>query len=155
MMLNKRRRWCHSSRVKLPLVRMSASWFRVSTCGLGASTSAVSDKCACRLCHTTVRVLLRNVEGHRVSLTDAEQGAVIATSHIGVWVSDGDFSDIMLTCGCMLHGLGEAWTRDGGIPQGCSLGVQCSPPRPLVQVSGWSPWGYALVVCRQSKVYVL
>ena len=28
----KRRRWSHSSRVKLPLVDMSASWFLVSTC---------------------------------------------------------------------------------------------------------------------------
>ena len=32
IMLNKRRRWFHSSRVKLPLVNMSASWFLVSTC---------------------------------------------------------------------------------------------------------------------------
>ena len=31
MMLNKRGRWFHSSRVKLCLVRMSASWFWVST----------------------------------------------------------------------------------------------------------------------------
>ena len=31
MILNKRRRWLHSSRVKLSLVRMSASWFLVST----------------------------------------------------------------------------------------------------------------------------
>ena len=31
MILNKRRRWCHSSRVKVPLVKMSACWFRVST----------------------------------------------------------------------------------------------------------------------------
>ena len=30
-MLNKRRRWVHSSRVKLALVSMSASWFLVST----------------------------------------------------------------------------------------------------------------------------
>ena len=27
MMFNKRRRWFHTSRVKLPLVNMSASWF--------------------------------------------------------------------------------------------------------------------------------
>ena len=32
MMLNKRRRWLHSSRVKLPLANMSASRFLVSTC---------------------------------------------------------------------------------------------------------------------------
>ena len=32
MMLNKRRRWFHSSHVKLPLVNMSASWFLKSTC---------------------------------------------------------------------------------------------------------------------------
>ena len=31
MMFNKRRRWSHSSRVKLPLVILSASWFLVST----------------------------------------------------------------------------------------------------------------------------
>ena len=31
MMLNQRRRWFHSSRVELPLVSMSASWFLVST----------------------------------------------------------------------------------------------------------------------------
>ena len=31
MMLNKRGRWFHSSRVKLPLVNMSVSWFLVST----------------------------------------------------------------------------------------------------------------------------
>ena len=31
LILNKRRRWFHSSRVKLPFVRMSASWFLVST----------------------------------------------------------------------------------------------------------------------------
>ena len=31
MMLNRRRRWFHSSRVKLPSVKMSASWFLVST----------------------------------------------------------------------------------------------------------------------------
>ena len=31
MVFNKRRRWSHSSRVKLPLVDMSASWFLVST----------------------------------------------------------------------------------------------------------------------------
>ena len=31
MMLNKRRRWFHSPRVKLTLVSMSASWFLVST----------------------------------------------------------------------------------------------------------------------------
>ena len=31
MMLNRRRRWFHSSRVKLTLVGMSASWFLVST----------------------------------------------------------------------------------------------------------------------------
>ena len=30
MMLNKRRRWSHSSRLKLPLINMSASWFLVS-----------------------------------------------------------------------------------------------------------------------------
>ena len=30
-LLNKRRRWCHSSRVKLPFVRRSANWFRLST----------------------------------------------------------------------------------------------------------------------------
>ena len=31
MIFNKGRRWFHSSRVKLPLVDMSASWFVVST----------------------------------------------------------------------------------------------------------------------------
>ena len=33
-------------------------------------------------------------------------------------------------------GLGEAWTRDGGIPQGCPLeyGFYCGPVCPLVQV---------------------
>ena len=31
IMLNKRRRWLHSSRVKLPLVHISASWFLMST----------------------------------------------------------------------------------------------------------------------------
>ena len=31
MMLNKRRRWFHSSRMKLPFVNVSASWFLVST----------------------------------------------------------------------------------------------------------------------------
>ena len=31
MMFNKRRRWFHSSRVKFPLVNISASWFLVST----------------------------------------------------------------------------------------------------------------------------
>ena len=31
IMLNKQRRWFHSSRVKVPSVRMSASWFLVST----------------------------------------------------------------------------------------------------------------------------
>ena len=30
LMLNRHRRWCHSSRVKFPLVSMSASWFLVS-----------------------------------------------------------------------------------------------------------------------------
>ena len=32
MMFNERRRWPHSSRVKLTLVSMPASWFLVSTC---------------------------------------------------------------------------------------------------------------------------
>ena len=31
MIFNERRRWCHSSRVKLPFVRRSANWFRVPT----------------------------------------------------------------------------------------------------------------------------
>ena len=30
LMLNKHKRWCHSSRVKFPLVSVSASWFLVS-----------------------------------------------------------------------------------------------------------------------------
>ena len=32
LMLNKHKRWFHSSRVKFPFVKMSASWFLVSMC---------------------------------------------------------------------------------------------------------------------------
>ena len=49
----------------------------------------------------------------------------------------------------LASGLGEHWTRDGGIPQGCppEHDVHCSLVLALLQVSGCSGWCGASVVC--------